>query len=57
MVCRINFTPNKSQNANSYAISDTIYGFFKYSNPFVTHRTLLPEIKRLPVDSAIATVA
>ena len=28
MVCLINFTPNESQCANSYANSDIIYAFF-----------------------------
>ena len=52
----INFTPNKSQCANSNANSDIIYAFFKYSNPFFTQNTLLLEIKGSPVDSAIVTV-
>ena len=50
MVCLINFTPNKSQCANSYANAGIIYAFFKYSNPFFTHHTLLLEIKGSPVD-------
>ena len=56
MVSLINFAPNKSQCANSYTNSDIIYAFFKYSNPFFTHHTLLLEIKGSPVDLAIVTV-
>ena len=41
IVYRINFTPNKSQRANSYANSDKIYAFFKIFKPFFYTGTII----------------
>ena len=55
MVCLINFTPNKSKYANSYANSDIINDLFWYSNPSFA-QALSSEIIGSPVDSAIDKV-
>ena len=44
MICRIYFTPNKSQSARSHANSNIIYDFLKYLKPFFT-QTLSSEIR------------
>ena len=55
MVCRINLTPNKSQSTNSYANSDIIHAYFKYSNPSFI-QTLSSKIIGSPVVSTIDKV-
>ena len=45
MVCRINFTPNKSGSTNSYANSDIIYAFLKIFKPFFYTDTIIRNYK------------
>ena len=45
MICRIYFTPNKSQSARSHANSNTIYAFFVIFETFLYTVTSASEIR------------